>query len=121
MALPTIITPVTPAFGGTVVGGTDGALAAATATDGDRFLNTGYETLTIINKSASPITVTVTTPKETVEGLDIENPVWTLGANKRYDFPPFKPSLYNDGSGYVTFVCSAVTTVTVGVSVFVPL
>ncbi len=109
----TILTPAAAARTGTVIGGTDGALAAATVTDGEKFLNTGKEVFMIINGSASQITVTIPIPL-TVDGVAVASRTVTIAAHTAKLIGPFPPS-YNDGSGYVSAVCSAVTTVTIAV------
>lgn len=86
--------------------------AAATATTGDTFPNDGNTVLEVNNGSASPINVTIT-PTATVDGQIPASKVIAVPATTRALIGPFAPSLYNDTNSLVTFVCSAVATVTV--------
>jgi len=99
------------------INGLEPTYAAATASDGDRFRNSGKEFLHVINAGGSPCLVTVLTPA-TIKGLDIEDKVVTVAAGTDEMIGTFKPSLYNNPAGgtdpgelYVEY--DQVTTVTV--------
>jgi hypothetical protein len=85
--------------------------AAATATTGDTFPNDGNTFLEIVNGGGSTITVTIT-PVRTVDGSIPAAKVISIPTTIRAMIGPFAPADYNDTNGLVTFICSAVTTVT---------
>jgi len=85
--------------------------AAATATTGDTFPNDGNTILEVVNGGGSSINVTIT-PTATVDGSVPASKVIAIAASARALIGPFDPKLYNDTNGLVTFICSAVTTVT---------
>lgn len=88
--------------------------SAATATDGDKWLNTGDQHLEVVNADSNPTTVAIATPA-TIEGQAIADTSVTVAAGTRKKIGPFPPALFNDSSGYVTAICTNVTSVTVGV------
>jgi hypothetical protein len=97
----------------------DYTLVAPTATHGNKFLNSGREFLQVRNGSAAPITVTITSGV-TVDDLALPTKVYTVAATGDGTglddqlFGPF-PKTWEYTGGYVWAICSAVTTVTVGV------
>lgn len=91
--------------------GTTETLVAANA-GGDTFKNDGRTFFAVKNASASPITVTFTTPGK-VSGVDIVDPVVTVTNATTRDIGPFNPSVFNAASGLVSVAYSAVATVTV--------
>lgn len=84
---------------------------AATATTGDTFPNDGNTILEINNGGGASINVTIT-PTATVDGSAAASKVIAVAAAARVLIGPFDPRFYNDTNGLVTFVCSAVTSVT---------
>lgn len=94
----------------------DLVMSAPTVTTGDKFINTGNEMIMVNNASGAPINVTVPTPG-TVDGLAIADKVVAVGAGKIGLLGPFARSTYSDpaDSQKLTFICSAVATVTVAV------
>lgn len=100
--------------------GTTKALGSATATDGDRFLNInkrGRVIFEIANASGSSITVSIAAQKTStrVKGYGTvtkANAGGSLadGATKIYG--PFDEA-FEDANGYVTAICSAVSSVTI--------
>lgn len=97
----------------------DYTLVAPTATHGNKFTNTGHEFLQVRNGSGAPITVTIT-PNITVDDLALPTKVYTVAATgdgtglDDQFFGPF-PNTWEYESDYIWAICSAVTTVTVGV------
>lgn len=84
---------------------------AATATTGDTFPNDGNTFIEVLNGSGASINVTIT-PVRTVDGQIPAAKVIAVAAAARAMIGPFATADYNDTNGLVTFVCSAVTTVT---------
>jgi hypothetical protein len=86
--------------------------SAATVTTGDTLVGGQSVHLLVNNASGSPITLTLTTP-ETVEGsLAVADRAITVTNGTIREIPV--PSRYNDPTtGLATFICSAVTSVTV--------
>ena len=102
-----------------VKGGLVPAYVAATASDGDRFRNTGKEFIHVVNAGGSPCVVTVPTPAQ-IAGLDIEDKTVSVAAGTDQMIGTFEPGLYNQPAGgtdagdcYITY--DQVTTVTVAV------
>jgi hypothetical protein len=96
-------------------------LAAATATTGDKFDNPTDERtfLRVTNGSGASINVTITAQAANINvsgyGLvALANQVVAVAAGASKDIGPFPAALWNDANGQVNFVCSAVTSVTVG-------
>lgn len=85
--------------------------AAATASVGDTFANDGNTFIEVLNGGGASINVTIT-PVRTVDGQTPAAKVIAVAAAARAMIGPFAPADYNDANGLVTFVCSAVTTVT---------
>jgi hypothetical protein len=100
---------ITPINRAGVNSGTAGT--ACTATTGDTFPNDGNTVLEVNNGSGASITVTIT-PTATVDGSIPAAKVITIPTLTRSLIGPFDPKLYNDTNSLVTFICSAVTTVT---------
>jgi hypothetical protein len=93
-------------------------MTAATATDGEKFLNDGKTFLRVKNGSVNPITVTVDNPSS-IDGqalADLTITVAATGDGDGLDFQDIGPftAMYNQSDGYVWAYFSAVTTVTVG-------
>ena len=86
-------------------------LVAANA-GGDTFKNDGRTQFRVKNASASPITVTFTTPGK-VSSVDISDPAMTVTNATTKTFGPFPPNVFNTASGLVQVAYSAVATVTV--------
>lgn len=101
----------TPATGGTV-------LATVTPdVGGDQYLNSGRESLVVINADGSPITVTQVQQKVCSHGFGTpEHDIVTSVLNGTTEYiPPVSPIYYNDASGFVQVEWSAITSITVGV------
>jgi hypothetical protein len=87
--------------------------AAADTTNGDKWLNTGAETL-VVTAGGSSCTVTIAFgPNATIDGSTPANKTVVVGANKTAVIGTFAPGLYNDASGYVTCTFSAAATISV--------
>ena len=85
--------------------------SACTATTGDTFPNDGNTVLEINNGSGASINVTIPLVR-TVDGSVPASKVIAIPATTRGIIGPFATADYNDTNGLVTFICSAVTTVT---------
>lgn len=88
------------------------ALVAAAA-GGDQFPNAGNVFLHVKNGAASPITVTIGTPK-TVDGLAVADRAVVVTNGTEVLIGPFPRDTYNDATGNVQVTYSSETTVTVG-------
>ena len=97
----------------------DKTLVAPTATHGNKFITSGREYLKIVNGSVGDITVTLT-PGTVVDGLTLPTKTYTIkatgDANGLDDqvIGPF-PKTWCYTGDYIWVVCSAVTTITMGV------
>jgi len=93
--------------------------SAAVATDGNTWVNTGYEFAEVINGSGSSITVTIDAFPSGGQGapdsLAVTDPTVAIAAGARRKIGPFPKRFYNDASEKVKLTFSAVTDVTVGV------
>ncbi len=71
--------------------------AAATLTDGNRFINTGREFIMITNDGAvNPCVVTIPTP-QTINNLTIQDPTVSVPKDGIIKIiGPFPPSIYNN-------------------------
>ncbi len=78
--------------------GLEPTYTAATASDGDRFRNTGKEFIHVINGTGTPCVVTLLTPAQ-VSGLDIEDKLVTVPGNEDRMIGTFEPGLYNNPAG----------------------
>ena len=88
-------------------------MVAATATHGNKFLNSGKECLHVKNASASPITVTIATPGQ-VDGMDIGDLTVSVAATTGdVIIGPFTRT-FEAQENWIHAVFSDVTTVTVG-------
>lgn len=93
-------------------------LVAPTATHGNKFLNDGRTFLRVKNGGASPITVTIDTPRS-VDGQAISDLAVTVAATGDADglddllIGPFTAT-FNQADNSVWAVCSAVANVLVG-------
>ena len=110
----TELTVQTPTIAGVIP-----ADVAATASDGNRFKNTGNEMLLVRNGGGSTVVVTIPTP-QTIVGLSIQDPTITIATGVNRNIGPFPPSVYNNPAGgtdpnevYVEY--DQVTSVTVSV------
>lgn len=93
----------------------------ATATQGDKFLNTGNEIVIVKNGSSSPITVTLKFGVNgKVDGQSATERTVTVDNATSKVIGAFPKGAYNDASGYFTVVCSDATDVTVQVLKVVP-
>ena len=83
---------------------------------GDTFVNRGdlRTFLAVDNQSASPVTLTVTTPT-TLDGMAVADRAVVVPAGQMVFVGPFKASTYNQADEQVGFVLSAITDVTVAV------
>ena len=74
--------------------------AAATLTDGNRFINTGREFIMVTNNGAvNPVVVTIPTP-QTVKNLTIQDPTVSVAKDGIIKIiGPFPPELYNNPAG----------------------
>ena len=94
-------------------------MVAPTATHGNKFLNSGHEFLRVLNGAGAPISVTIT-PSVVVDDLALPTKVYTVAATGDGTglddqlFGPF-PKTWEYADGYIWFICSSITTVTVGV------
>jgi hypothetical protein len=84
-----------------------------TGTHGNKFLNDGKTYVEVANGSGNPINVTIDTPGS-VDGFAIADLVVAVAAGARKKIGPFTAD-FDQADGYVWVVCSAVTTVTMGV------
>lgn len=94
------------------IAGLQVAFTAATATDGDSFLNDGNTYLHVKNGGGSPITVTIQTPV-TYGGIALADPTVTVTNGTEKVIGPFRKDIFNQTDGKVYFGCDAVTSVTV--------
>ncbi len=76
------------------------ANVAATASDGNRFINTGREFIMITNNGAvNPVVVTIPTP-QTINNLTIQDPTVSVPKDGIIKIiGPFPPSIYNNSPG----------------------
>ena len=74
--------------------------AAATLTDGNRFINTGREFIMVTNDGAvNPVVVTIPTPQQ-INNLDIEDPTVSVAKDGVIKIiGPFPPEIYNNSPG----------------------
>lgn len=93
-------------------------MIAATATHGNRFINTGHEFLRIVNGNAATSTVTVTSGTS-IDGLALPVKTYTIaavadgtGLDEQF-IGPF-PLSWNYTGNYIWVTLSAVTDVTIG-------
>jgi hypothetical protein len=93
--------------------------AAATATTGDTFANTGKEFLLIKNGSGGTITVTLDHQNEP-DGAVVTDPTVSIDNGVTKLIGPFSKGYYNDASGLVKATCSAVSSVTIKAIQFLP-
>lgn len=105
-----VLTPNVPTTAGTTL-----TLAAATATTGDTYLNTGKERIVVDNASGAPVTVTFKAVKGCNNGGTLHDVTGSVAAGAREFFAPVDPIFYNDDNGRTQVICSAVTSVTIGV------
>src|SRR6185436_953607 len=89
--------------------GVDTVGAAATATTGDTWANTGAEIALVKNGSGSPINVTLDIQGE-VDGQGATDPVVSVGAGVTKAIGPFPPAIYGSTA---KLTCSSVTSVTI--------
>lgn len=87
-----------------------GAMPTAAALT-DKFGNNGKQYLLVYNGSGSTRTLTITS-QETVDGLAVADPTVSIPTLTSMLIGPFKPSVYNDASGYVNIAIDVITTVT---------
>ena len=80
--------------------------------DGNYFINTGKSFLRVVNGSASPITVTVSSPTLCNQGSTHDLSI-TVAAGVTKDIGPFDYTRFSSSDSYVHVTYSAVTTVTV--------
>ena len=77
----------------------------------DTFANTGKEILEVNNASGGSITVTIPVTA-TPDGMAVASDVITIANGIRKAIGPFPTGIYNNGSGNVSFTCSATSSVT---------
>lgn len=104
----TALSVITTSKSGTIVP----AAAAVDAVNGNSFVNTGREEITITNGSGSTITVTFITTL-TYQGFAIADQIGTVAAGVTTSFGPFDTALFNDPTdGTVGVDYTSGTTVT---------
>lgn len=86
-----------------------GAFAAASTSD--KFANTGKQYL-LVNNAAVGSKVLTFASAATLDSLAVDNPTVTVLATSSQLIGPFKPSVFNDGDGYVTVTVPDATDVT---------
>ena len=87
---------------------------AADGVNGNKFLNTGGQSLIVINGGASPCVVTkVYGPGATFDGTTPSSPTISVPAGHTMEIGPFPPSFYNDAQSYANFTYNQVVSVTV--------
>lgn len=86
----------------------------STASNGDKFENTGNEFVHIKNTDTSSHTVTVAT-SATVDGLAVADRAVAIPASEERMIGPFPTSVYNDSDGFVQLTYSSVTSMTIAV------
>jgi hypothetical protein len=92
--------------------GSDVATLKDTAiADNNSFPNNGQTFLQVDNGDASPVTVTVQTPRQ-VDGLDVAEYTLSVGASERQIFGPFPTETFNQTDGTVYINWSSVTSLT---------
>lgn len=91
---------------------TDTLPTTPTDVHGNKVLYDPTMWLEVNNGSGSPITVTIDIPR-LVDGQAVTDPTVTVNAGVRKKIGPFTPD-YEQTDGYVWFVFSAVTSVTIG-------
>lgn len=110
----TVLTVVTPDVNGEVTT----KVAAAAAGTGNKFINTGKETIHYKNGSGAPINVLLKAPNR-ADGRTVADISVAVAAGAEASFGPFPP-YFTDSDGYMTTDVSLATTVTVSVTKFVP-
>ena len=95
------LTPVLPTDAGVVATFTD----TDTAADTYYVYNNGTVLLAFQNGSAGSATVTIVTTQE-VDGLAVADRTLTVAASTNAIAGPFKPSLYNNANGNLSFTVS---------------
>lgn len=95
-----------------IEGGTGDLTTSSAAGGGDVFPNDGQTFFFVSNGSGGQITVTFTTA-QTVDGLDIEDPAFTIENGGFGIFGPFPTKRFNNSSGQVAVAYSGVTSVVV--------
>ena len=73
----------------------------AAHTDGNKFVNHGHELIALANGSGVTRTLTVQTPAQTDDGLDIEERTVAVLAGTTALVGPFDPAVYNRRKGAV--------------------
>lgn len=85
-----------------------------TATLGDKWLNTGNETLVVFNGGGEDCVVTVAFNAAAVfDGITVASRTVTVPAGDTMEIGPFPTAIFNDSSGYCTATCDQVDTVTI--------
>jgi len=86
---------------------------AADGANGNAFVNSGGQSLIIINAGASPCVVTkVYGPGASFDGTTPTNPTVTVPAGHTMELGPFPPGLYSDVNGRANFTFNQVVSVT---------
>lgn len=89
-------------------------ILTAAAVGGDKYPNSGVETVVVKNGSGSSITVTATAVNTCSHG-SLHNAQFTVAAGDTFVLPALDMSRFNDATGLTSLTYSAVATVTVGV------
>ena len=110
----TELTVVTPDVNGAV---TTKVAAAANGT-GNKFINTGNETIHYKNGSGSSIDVLLKAPNR-ADGRTVADISVAVAAGAEASFGPFPP-YFTDSNGFMNTDVSVATTITVSVTKFVP-
>ena len=83
---------------------------AADGANGNRFQNSGAQTLVVINAGASSCIVTkVYGPGAVFDGTTPSSPTVSVPAGHTMELGPFPPGLYNDANGFANFIFNQVT------------
>jgi hypothetical protein len=104
MALLTVQTPS--------LSGVEPTFAAATATTGDTFANSGREVLYVKNGAGVSTDVTIDSVTACDQGFDHDIVVTVLAGDEAI-IGPFPTGRFNDGGGLVEVICDPVATVTI--------
>ena len=90
----------------------------AVAAGGDKFANSGRESIVVFNGNAGSLTVTADII-EAVDGQAITDRTWTLATQASLIIGPF-PQAYNDAGGFLNLTYSVSTGVLIFVLQIIP-
>jgi len=91
--------------------------SAATATTGDKWVNTAKEMVLVKNASGGSINVTIDTPNKQDGDLEVDQRVIAVGAGTTALLGPFEKSVYSNksDSNKAKVICSSVTSITIAI------